>query len=206
MGLFDIFKGKQTTAKPQVKTLNQIQSEQEAYKKQSENDRLFFEKVSTAEEKYKTDKNPEPAILEIESAYKTYSISFFAPHYVNLLVKLYVETGQNNKAWEFLNSLLLNPNAKESIIRGEQAWLLKKEKRHKDAVEMFLYQHLANAKEGFFSDSALMKDIGVSVRALKWTSDDQEEIANIVKRQVDSKKYDSGIVHKEYAEFLKGKV
>lgn len=170
---------------------------------QREHEHQLYEIAATAAERYKTDNDPEPAIRDLEYVLMKAKPPYYAPAYMKLLTDLYVKTDQRDKAWAFLNFLLLNPDVNESSIRDRQAWLLKKEKKHVDAIEMLLYKHLADARNGYFSYSSLMKDIGVSVRALKWSSKNQDDIAGLVQWQIDTGKYSAAAIHTEYAKIVR---
>lgn len=111
-----------------------------------------LDELNKAREQYKQTKNPLPAIDAYERCLP--NVGNAVTHHL-FLVELYVKNGQNDKAWGYLNKMLLDfPNA-ESRIRESQYKLLKHEKRWLDALGMLLYFHIAKPT---FNPDAFIKN------------------------------------------------
>lgn len=169
------------------------QAEKEYKKFQAEMDyqNELLTEAHKAKERFKKDKDVRSAIATFESLHSKGLISSWDELY---LADLYVKAGMNDKAWGFLNSLVAKPNAPElHKVRYAQAKLLKKEKRHKDAIVFFGMYHVD--KCGEFNKAIFLKDIGSSAKALGLTSTDTEMLARITgstKKETEiSKKYSS---------------
>ena len=137
-----------------------------------------------AREKYKNDGDIESAIAAYEKVYYEANPPLKnAQSHAMFLADLYIKNGQHDKAWGFLGMLQTKELCPLSKIRGEQAKILKKEKKHKDAIETILLQHwniFFESEYKYFNHNACMKDIGPSIRALKWSFEDQERCVGFV--------------------------
>lgn len=199
MGLFDLFKKKPAAGNIQ-KYFPDHDAQQESLKYQSE----LLGKVNAANAQYAEDGN-------IDALIKVYEFAFIestppCKSSQNLkLVDLYLKTGQNNKAWHFLNSLITSQEAPIEKIRHEQARILKKEKRYVYALEMTMYEHLHKYEwNNTFHRDAFIKDAGVCIRALKW-EDISDVLADMIEKQVAKHNYDDLSLRESYYDFLKTK-
>lgn len=189
------------------KTLADYQAEAAELKMQMEAESFLYSKALETYELYKTDKDIIKAIASMEYVLIQAPIKIATPRYVHFLVDLYMKNNQNDKAWGYLNSLIGREDViHTSLVYKEMAWFLKKEKRHEYSIEMIMCAYLWDAQMGYipFNRGALVQDIGVSVRALKWTSDIQSEIANFVQYQIDTKRYDQSEMIRMYRNFYMG--
>lgn len=162
-----------------------------------------------AREKFKSDGNIEAAIEAYEKVMVRADPPLNSMSHSLFLADLYIKNGQNDKAWGYLNMLQKDEICPVSKIREQQARILKKEKKHKDAIEMILLQHWNRNFEmeyGYYNHNACMKDIGPSIRALKWTFEDQEKCVSFVDFAVSQKsKADEMTITNLYRKFVKDK-
>lgn len=184
--------------------IRNIQEKHERLREQLEAESFLYSKALETYELYKTDKDVIKAIASMEYVLIESPVKIATPRYMHFLVDLYVKNNQNDKAWGYLNSLILRPDViYTSAVYKEMAWLLKKEKRHAYAIEMIMCEYLWDSQftNMPFNRGALIQDIGVSVRALKWTSENQTEIANFVEYQIDTKKYNEREMIDQYRNY-----
>lgn len=154
----------------------------------NEQDRLL--KIAlAAREKYNADGDCEKAIAAYEKVMlsnpplKSHAHTMF-------LVDLYVKSGQNDKAWGFLNSLIGTDRLPIEKIRGYQARILKKENKHIEAIEMIMLEYLAKSEwNRTFDKEAFLKAIKPSLNKLKWDASVAEELSNIIQQQVKAGKF-----------------
>ena len=160
-----------------------------------------------AREKYKNDGDIESAI----ASYEKVMIEADPPlknaqSHAIFLAELYIKNGQNDKAWGYLGLLQTKQLCPLAKIRGEQAKILKKEKKQKDAIEMILLQHWDRFYEtefNYYDHNACMKDIAPSIKALKWSPEDQEKCVSFVDFAVSLKqKADETTITNLYRKFV----
>ena len=158
--------------------------------------------VNDANEKYKADGDLNSLIQAYENAF------FYADppckSSQNLkLVDYYMKAGWNDKAWAYTNFLFTKQEAPLEKIRFAQARILKKEGRHSDAVEYYMLGHLAKAKwNNTFDRDMFLKDIRPCANKLHWSESESEYLADVLQSQIEKRRYDEGIVTKDYREFI----
>lgn len=163
-----------------------------------------------AQERYKNDGDIDRAILEYEKVMIEADPPLMnAQSHALFLADLYIKKGLNDKAWGYLNMLQHEKLCPVSHVRAQQARILKKEKKHLDAIETILLQHWNRFVEmdyNFYNHNACMRDIGPSVRALKWSFEDQEKCASFVEFAVSLKKQgDEMTITNLYRKFVEEK-
>lgn len=155
--------------------------------------------ANEARERYKTDGDIETAIAAYEKVLLEADPPLVSTAHTMFLADLYIKAEMFDKAWGYLNSLIGTDRAPLDKIRHEQARILKKEKRHQEAIEMILLEYLAKSEwNNTFSREACLKCIGPSIRALKWSSDDQDRCADLVEAQVTKRRYNENTLIKNY--------
>ncbi len=93
------------------------------------------------------------------------------------LVKLYVQTGQNDKALSFLNRLENTHQAPLEKIRLEQARILKKENKYSEAMEKYALGYLAKSKWNCtFQSDVFIKDAKTTAKKLCWSEEDLKAV------------------------------
>lgn len=216
MGFFDVFKKLNTGVGISRKTF-QNNIEKEMYLNNTAGyrdlkDRLDYQDrllniANEARERYKTDGVIEPAIEAYEKVLLKSDPPLVSTAHTMFLADLYIKAEMYDKAWGYLNSLIGTDRAPLEKIRHEQARILKKEKRHKEAIEMILLEYLAKSEwNNTFSRGACMKSIGPSIRALQWTADDQSRCADIVEVQVKVRNYKEKALIDKYRQYVAEKI
>jgi hypothetical protein len=176
--------------------LVQAEKEYKIFQEEMDYQNELLKEAHLAKARFKADKDVTSAIATFERLHAKGLISSCGELY---LADLYMKAGKNDKAWGFLNALIMQKNGPEKHkIRYSQAKLLKKEKRHKDAIIHYGMYHVD--KCGEFNNSLFQKDIGVSAKSLKLTSSDTEALANITR----SSKSEAELA-KRYRKFFEGK-
>ena len=202
MGIFDLFKKQPVTTHAHFdKYFPDHEAQQERLKYQTE----LLNSVNEANAKYANDGDIESLINVYEHAFIESNPPCHSSQNLKL-VDLYLKTGQNNKAWMYLNSLIASQEAPMEKIRHEQSRILKKEKRYIPALEMIMSEHLFKyTNRNGLNREAFLKDAGVCTRALKWNESTLNDLADIVERQIKLKQsdYDDSSLHKEYETYLK---
>lgn len=170
----------------------QIIAELQEYKTQSAIEKEQFNRYTAIHELYKANKDVKKALASMEQLL-LYDNPPMVPYpaQIHFITDLYLKDNQDDKAWGYLNSLITNPNIKNESIYREMAWMLKKEKRHKDAIWNFMIEYFyAGLSSNQFSRDSFLKEIGVSIRALKWSDEAQNKFADIVDYQFTSRHFD----------------
>lgn len=186
------------------KSLADYQEEHRQLRAQLDAESELYSKALETYELYKTDGDVQKAIMSMEQVLINAPVKIATPRYIHFLVDLYLKNNQNDRAWGYLNSLVVKPDIiHTSVVYREMAWLLKKEKRHEYSIEMIMRAYLWDGRidPAHFNRGALIQDIGVSVRALKWTSETQAEIANFVEYQIDTKRFDESEMIRMYRNY-----
>lgn len=168
----------------------------------SEQDRLL-EIVLKAHKQYSIDGDCEKAIVAYEEVMLHPTVPLNSNTHTSFLVDLYIKAGQNDKAWGFLNSLIGTDRLPIEKIRNYQAKILKKENRHKDAIEMIMLEHLAKAKwNGVFNKEAFLKAIKPSANKLKLDDSFAIELSNLIQHHVDIGNFDESSLITQYRALL----
>lgn len=166
-----------------------------------------------ANQQYKKDQDIDTLITEYEKAFT--QTELLPAHNGRIkLVKLYVKTNQNDKAWGYLNQAILynsnNPTMMGSI-RLEMFKILRKEEKFKDAVEMLMLGYMNYSwrydnkwTSKYFDKEGFEKDIKTTAKKLGWDDDKIQQLEKIIVEIVDStKRSKEGALIKEYRALYK---
>ena len=160
--------------------------------------------VQKARAKYEEDKK----IDDLIKAYE-YALLEANPPIKNMrslpisLAQLYRKNNQNDKAWGYLNSLLLTHPDLLDEVRFEQCKILKSEKKYMEAMEMLMCGYLYKSKwNNTFSEKLFIKDATPISNRLKWDSQKIEYLAYLIKSQVDKKNYSEDTLIQNYRKTL----
>lgn len=193
MGLFDAFK-RNSDRKSFRSDVEKEMYEKNLFGYRDLKDGLDYEdrllsRVHTALERYRKDGDIDSLIAEyeyvlIESNPPCHSVP------PKKLVDLYIKAGKNDKAWGYLNSLILKFPDSVGWIRFEQARILKKEKRYLEALEMYCFGYLDKSKwNNTFQANMFLKDAKSSANKLGWSQEKLERLSKIIEKQVKRKDY-----------------
>ena len=162
----------------------------------------IYNKLIALDEKIQNGLEINEAIQEYEKILTADNLRIInAQKHVLALPNLYIINNQNDKAWAFYNFLYMHSTVDKGKIRGLQAKMLKKDKKHRDAIEFYMLKYMEDFTwKHSFDRAAFIKDIGVSVRALKWTDANQTTIADIMEKYVSS--YNHRAMIDEYRAFI----
>ena len=168
-----------------------------------EQDRLL--KIALdARERYREDGDCEKAIAAYEKVMLQSDPPLKSHAHTMFLVDLYIKSGQNDKAWGFLNSLTGTDRLPIEKIRGYQAKILKKENKHKEAIEMIMLEYLAKSEwNRTFDRESFVKAIKPSLNKLKLDTTFAEELSDIVQQQVAAGKFSENLVITKYRDLIK---
>lgn len=168
----------------------------------SEQDRLL-EIVLKAREQYSIDGDCVKAIAAYEKVMLHPTVPLNSNTHTAFLVDLYMKAGQNDKAWGFLSSLIGTGRLPIEKIRNYQAKILKKENKHKDAIEMIMLEYLAKAKwNSTFDREAFLKAIKPSTNKLKTDDSFAVELSGIIQHHVDIGNFDESSLITQYRALL----
>lgn len=162
--------------------------------------------LGKADEKYEKDGDIDSYITAYEKVLLESNPPLASTSNTLYLAELYIKTEQFNKAWGYLNSLIGTDRAPLNKIRHEQSRILKKEKKHIEAIEMILLEFLAKSEwNNKFNREQCIKSIGPSIRALGWSSEDQTMCADFVDYQVSMRRYGEKELIDRYRKFVRSK-
>lgn len=156
--------------------------------------------VQQARKKYQEDKILDDLIKAYEYALLEANPPIKNMHSLPIsLAEAYRKNNQNDKAWRYLNSLLLtHPNLLDKI-RFEQCKVLKSEKKYTEAMEMLMCGYLYKSKwNNTFNKNLFIKDATPIANKLKWDSKKVEYLAYLIKSQVDKRNYNEDTLTKNY--------
>lgn len=184
MGLFDFMKKKsmeQSSIEDEVMALlDKVDPEFRQRQADLDYQDKLLSKVNAAREKYKADKDLESAIKEYEFAFIVSNPPCKTSQDIDL-ANLYIKAEQYDKAWGYLNQLVLRRNYPDPEIKSYQARILKKEGKYAYAIEMYAieyyYKSIPNKP---FQIDKFKKDVLSSAKKLGWNLEKIEEIAKIV--------------------------
>ena len=161
----------------------------------------LLDRVNTAQQKYKEDGDIEAVIKELEYAFIEADPPCQSSQYLDL-INYYIKANKNDKAWAYLNRLLMKNEAPLKDIRFSQARILKKEKKWMYAIEMYMLGYLAKSQwNNNFQRDMFIKDIKSSANKLSWDDTVIDSLAQMVATQVQKKKYDEDELIKKYRDF-----
>lgn len=139
----------------------------------------MLKRVNKANERYKKDGNLDAIIKTYEAAFfKTETPCVSSQNFK--LVDFYLKAGRDDDAWGYLNFLYSTGAANKSRIRLAQAKMLKKEKKYKDAIEMYALGYFLRSKDIPFSRKTFLRDISSPANRLGLSEEDKERIADLV--------------------------
>lgn len=119
------------------------------------------------------------------------------------LAELYRKNNQNDKAWGYLNNLILTHPDLLDKIRFEQCKILKSEKKYIEAMEMLMCGYLYKSKwNNTFNEKHFTKDATPISNKLKWDSAKIEYLAYLIKAQVDKQNYSEDTLIQNYRKAL----
>lgn len=157
-----------------------------------------------ARDHYKVDGDCDKAIAEYEKVMIQAKPPLKSNAHAMFLADLYIKAGYNDKAWGYLNSLILSHGLDLDKIRKYQAQILKKENKHDEAIKMLMLHHLAKSEwNNTLNREMFLKDIAPSIKKLGWSNDDVEALADMVANQVKSKNYKEGTLIDKYKTFIR---
>ncbi len=161
--------------------------------------------VLNAQAQYKEDGDIDKAICEYEKAMRQAKPPLRSSSHTHYLINLYIKAGYHDKAWGYLNSLILTNGIQLCHIRSYQAQILKKENKHIDAILMLMFYYLdLSDKNSAFNREAFIKAITPSIKKLKWTQNDADTLADLLEKRIRSKEINKeSLVHEDYKAFLK---
>ena len=160
--------------------------------------------VWEAREQYKVDNN----IDKLIAAYEYAMIEAKPPlknaqSHTMYLAELYIKNNQNDKAWDYLNSILLSHIDLTHKIRFLQCKILKKEKRFVDAMIMLMMGHLFKAQiNATFAKDAFIKEATPIANKLGLNNDNVEYLAYLIENQVKHRNYDDQTLRTSYKKAL----
>lgn len=166
--------------------LEQVDPEYAKIKSDLEYQDKLLSYVLKAREQFKVDKNIDKLIEVYEYAIiKANPPLKNAPSHIMYLAELYIKNNQNDKAWSYLNSILLSHKDLTHKIRFLQCKILKKEKRYVDALFMLMMGYLFKAKNNStFSGETFIKDVTPIANKLGLNSSNVEYLAYLIENQV----------------------
>ena len=119
------------------------------------------------------------------------------------LAELYIKNNQNDKAWGYLNSILLSHIDLTHKIRFLQCKILKKEKRYIDAMIMLMMGYLFKAKiSSSFAKDTFIKDATPIANKLGLENSNIEYLAYLIENQVKHRNYDDQVLRENYKKAL----
>ena len=137
---------------------------------------VLLDRINAASAQYKQDHDLDAVIKEFEYAFITSDPPCKSSQNMKL-VDFYIKAGQNDKAWGYLNKLIVTKEAPIENVRFAQARILKKEKKYVDALEMCL---LGNYNKYSFNDNVFDKDIKTYANKLKLNQDQMDYLKYLV--------------------------
>ncbi len=216
MGIFDFLRNSinsiNSSAAPssiseETKSAKQELYENNAYfKKMTDNldyQNKLLNEVNAAQAQYKKDGDLDTVICALEKAFIKSNPPCRSSQCMDL-AKYYIKAGRNNDAWGYLNSLILSENAPIDKIRFEMARILKKEDKHVDAIEMIMLGHLKKSEwNRDFQKDKFLKDIGPSVKKLNWSSEQTNQLADMIEKKISKNNFDESSLAKDFKEWYK---
>ncbi len=172
---------------------------------QSQNELLS--KVLAAKEKYKTDNDVYAAIAVYEQALIYSDPPLHSNSHTMFLANLYIQAEEYDKAWAYLNKLLLTNVGLTYKIRKEQCRILKKEKKYIDAMLMLALSYLADSKwSNSFRVDAFVKEAAPIAKKLNWSNETIEQLASCIQSHVNEKDYDESSLYDDMEKVINNPV
>lgn len=157
-----------------------------------------LEKLAVARQAYKVDNDLDKLISVYEELFVHANPPVKSPDEFEL-AKLYLKAGQNDKAWRYLNTILLRGNTPDYLIYDQQASILKKENKYLDAAHLYCLCYLSKAKDiGNFQEDKFTKDIKVCGNKLGWNDAKIADLIGILRERIAEKDFDLASLSKEF--------
>ena len=196
--------------KTDIKNLEEVHSE--LLKKNTEyanmsksiqyQDKLLSD-VNIAKEKFKTDNDVQAAIAVYEKALIYSNPPLKSNAHTMFLENLYIQAGEYDKAWAYLNGLITTNMGLIDKIRKEQCRILKKEKKYEYAMQMLVLAYLANSKwKNMFRAEAFIKEAMPIANKLEWQQEVVDSIAECIQKHVDKRTYDEARMIADYESLI----
>ena len=181
--------------------LCRIDPDYKAFKEREAYQNKLFKRLAKAEEKYEQDGDVNALIKEYEYLFITADPPCSTSQNMKLL-KRYLETGQRDKAWGYLNRLLMTGEAPLGRIRYEQAKMLYQEKKYADSILMHMLESLASSeynrkldKEHFFRRTK------AAAKKLKWDETVMNDLASILETHIKNDNFYAGSLVTAYRNY-----
>lgn len=184
--------------------LNRVNPEYKKMKDDLEYQDKLLSFVWQAREQYKSDGD----INKLIAAYEYAMIEAKPPlknaqSHTMYLAELYIKNNQNDKAWDYLNSILLSHIDLTHKIRFLQCKILKKEKRYVDAMIMLMMGYLFKAKiSSSFAKDTFIKDATPIAKKLGLENSNIEYLAYLIENQIKHRNYDDQVLRENYKKAL----
>ncbi len=146
--------------------------------------------VNAARERFKVDKDIQAAIAVYERVLLHSTPPLKSNAHTMFLSNLYIQAEEYDKAWGYLNHLLITNPSLTYDIRKDQCRILKKEKKYVDAMQMLSLSYLAESKwNNTFKIDAFSKEATPIANKLGWNSENIKQIATCIQYHVGKKDY-----------------
>ena len=140
----------------------------------------LLDRVNKAREAYKNDKDLAKAIKEYEYAFVKSDPPCKTSQDIDL-ANLYIKANEYDKAWGYLNQLILRRGYPDSEIKFYQARILKHEEKYAYAIEMIMIGYYYKAlPDRPFQTEKFLKDISSSAKKLGWDEEKTKGLLNIL--------------------------
>ena len=181
-------------------SVERINPEFKKIKSDLEHQEKLLSSVLKAREQYKVDNDInkliasyEYAMIEAKPPLKN------AQSHTMYLAELYIKNNQNDKAWSYLNSILLSHMDLTHKIRFLQCKILKKEKKYVDAMIMLMMGHLFKSQiSSGFNKETFIKEATPIANKLGLSSSNVEYLAYLIENQVKHHNYDDQVLRESY--------
>lgn len=206
MGLFDFMKKKpaqKTSREDEVMALlDKVDPGYRQRRAELDYQNDLLSRVNAAREKYKADKDLASAIKEYEFAFVESNPPCRTSQDIDL-ANLYIKAEQYDKAWGYLNQLVLRRNFPDPEIKFYQAKILKKEEKYAYAIEMYaIGYYYKSIPDNPFQIEKFKKDVSSSAKKMGWDAEKIDGIAKIVMSYPHKDNSSEGKLIKQLREFM----
>ena len=171
-----------------------------------------FARLTKAEAQYEKDNDIEKLISVYEEIFITQKSTLITQSRWFKLVDLYLKTGQNDKAWAWLNQLAIQHPDYMYKIEDKRYKILKKEGRLTDA--MFSLMASVGYSEGNagpamyyqeYGQKKFLKDATPLIKKLKWAENDLNTLEEMLASTIGNTQFDYHTLREKYIVFLDSK-
>lgn len=196
---------KKSKAKKEFKEFeNSIREKQAQQNQYFDEQNAMLQRLADAQWEYKQDKDINKLISVYEMVFINSKPYLQSSQEIDL-ADLYVKAGMNNKAWGYLNMLLMRNETPANKIYFEQARILKKENKYDQAAYTYMLCHLAKSqRDGVFHPEPFIKDVQVCANKLKWDDQIVQKLTNILSQRVKLGDYDTRSLTQEFKNATSG--